>query len=314
MSKIKLKTVIVIFFFILAMIGSLVGPLIVYNKVDDYLTEQAYYHLETTAQSRANHVNDFLREEKESVEIAATHRELTVEELKQIVEINREYYEVFVLDKDGRVMRTTNPEEKTGEDFSEDLLFLEGKKGPYIKDFGYDEEFKRYGFGISTPHAGGVLVVRMGAEKEMSEIVTDRTGLGETGEVYIVNKSKYLMTPSRFFDNSLLVQEVHTDNSRQCFWDMAKYHDEPLEKVVEHEHGTKVFLDYRGEEVLGTFSFIPEMKWCVLAEIDEVEALGKARTRLIKLVAIASVVIVLPITLFGFLVGKKIEKVYRRSR
>ena len=122
------------------------------------------------------------------------------------------------------------------------------------------------------------------------------------------------MTPSRFFDNSLLVQEVHTDNSRECFWDMAKYHDEPSGEVVEHEHDIKVFLDYRGEEVLGTFSYIPEMKWCVLAEIDKAEALGKARIKLIKLVAIASVVIVLPITLISFLAGKKIEKVYKKSR
>ncbi len=314
MSKIKLKTAIVIFFFILAVIGSLAGPLVVFNNVDDYLTEEVFNHLRTTAQSRADHISNLLRDEKENVEVAAIHPELTVEKLKQIMELNSEYYEVFVLDKNGREVRTTNPGEEPGEDFSENVLFLEGKKGSYIGDYGYDEEFDRYGFGISTPHSGGVLVVKMEIEEEIGEITTDRTGLGETGEVYLVNKDKYLMTPSRFFDNSLLVQEVHTDNSRKCFWDMAKYHGESLGEVVEHEHDISAFLDYRGEKVIGTHSYIPEMKWCLLAEIDEAEALGKTRGKLLKLVFIVSAVIVLPVALISFLVGKKIEKVYRRSR
>ena len=309
MSKIKLRTAIVIFFFILAVIGSFAGQFISYNNVGNILAEQVYYHLETTAQSRAEHVKTLLRELKQNIEIAATHQELTNEELKEIMEINEGYYEVFVLDKDGKVMTTTNPEEEIGTDFSEDLFFLEGKKGVYLKDFDYDEEFKRYRISISAPHAEGVLVARIGTE-ELNEITTDGTGLGETGEVYLVNRKKYLMTPSRFLDNSLLVQEVDTANVKDCIEHYEEFYEHETKEIREHENIMVSSLDYRGENVLGTHSYVPETQWCLLVEIDEVEALDKTRNELLKFIFIISAIIVFLITAISFFIGRKIEKVY----
>ncbi len=309
MSKIKLRTAIVIFFFILAVIGSFAGQFISYNNVGNILAEQAYYHLETTAQSRAEHVKTLLRELKQNIEIAATHQELTNEELKEIMEINEGYYEVFVLDKDGKVMTTTNPEEEIGTDFSEDLFFLEGKKGVYLKDFDYDEEFKRYRISISAPHAEGVLVARIGTE-ELNEITTDGTGLGETGEVYLVNRKKYLMTPSRFLDNSLLVQEVDTANVKDCIEHYEEFYEHETKEIREHENIMVSSLDYRGENVLGTHSYVPETQWCLLVEIDEAEALDKTRNGLLKFIFIISAIIVFLITAISFFIGRKIEKVY----
>ncbi|MDP8215743.1 MAG: hypothetical protein P9L98_00240 [Candidatus Kaelpia imicola] len=43
----------------------------------------------------------------------------------------------------------------------------------------------------------GAIAVYLKAE-ELFKITLDRTGLGETGEIYLVNKDKYMISPSIF--------------------------------------------------------------------------------------------------------------------
>ena len=57
----RLRTTIVILCFILALIGSIFGTYFNYSTTNEILTEQVYHHLETTAQSRADHVDEFLK-------------------------------------------------------------------------------------------------------------------------------------------------------------------------------------------------------------------------------------------------------------
>ena len=51
----------------------------------------------------------------------------------------------------------------------------------------------------------------------MNKIVTDYTGLGETGEIYIVDRDGYMLTPSRFGDDAALKRKVNTVNINNCF-------------------------------------------------------------------------------------------------
>jgi len=294
----RLRTKITLFFFVVAVLGSVVGGIMNYSDFKDVLTDEIYAHLETTTQTKADHILGFLDGKKATIEIVATHQELSKEELEEIMSIDNEIYELFILDFNGKIIAGSD-ELQIGKDKSTDDYFINSKNQTYIKDAYYSETIKKKLFTISTPHAGGVLVARIGLE-ELGEITKDRSGLGETGEVYLINKKRKLLTPSRFFENNIMVQNVDTLNAENCLEHTGKEHQG-------HE-AVEVYLDYRGENVIGTHVYLPEMQWCLLAEIDEAEVLNKPMKKFVIFSFIISAGIILFFTLVGFVLGKKLEK------
>ena len=273
------------------------------------LQKAIYAHLSTTAQSRAHHVEEYLEEDKRRIKImaesdlieaalkASIRNEANSKELinkmklqlNEYLETDDEVYEMFIINSDGQIVLSTD-ERNIGLDKSKDLYFLEGKTTPYIKDAHYSETTKKKGFAISVPITDdetkkllGVFVARF-ESAGLNEITTERTGLGETGELYIVNKHGYMITPSRFTEDTFLKQKVDTVNFRNCL-SMS----EDSEMHIGHKE-VDVFPDYRGVRVLGTHEYIPEMQWSLLAEIDEKEALAPlAKIKLIFIIILCAV-------------------------
>ena len=110
----------------------------------------------------------------------------------------------------------------------------------------------------------GVAVGRINLSK-LGEITARRTGLGKTGEIYVLNRHGYMLTASRFINDTFLKLKVDTENARKCLEDLGK-----LGKKT-HAHKAFVEKDYRGIEVLGVHGHVPEMQWGVFAEIDKSE-------------------------------------------
>lgn len=143
----------------------------------------------------------------------------------------------------------------------------------------------------------------------LSDITTERVGLGETGEVYVVNRESLLVTPSRFLqgeDKGILVQIVNTENSVKCLLDIKKHIFEG--KPHRYEDDPIIFVDYRGEDVIGTHHIIPEMKWCLLAEIDKVETWGGKRTELIMGYLIILFIATFLAAAVGFFMGMRLDR------
>lgn len=255
----------------------------------DIIEHQIYNHLETTAHSRAHHIEAFLDKEtkitlqlSESIVIQKllvlskmdknynNRLENVITRLKHSADINKEIYDIFVLDLNGVVI-ASNIEQRHGLDRSNDPYFINAKKGVYVKDAYYSRHFGgQPSLAISVPVFQdvanilvGVVVIRIKLDY-LNDITTDRTGLGETGDIYLINKDGYMITPSRFIDDTFLKQKVDTENARNCLAHKDK-------RDIGHK-AIKIFNDYRGVKVLGTYIFIKEMKWGLLAEIDEEEA------------------------------------------
>lgn len=94
-------------------------------------------------------------------------------------------------------------------------------------------------------------------------IIADRIGLGETGEVYLVDSDKVMITESRFTDNAALKLTVDTL---------------PVRKILEEsKEMVGIYEDYRGVSVVGVSAYIPEYDWIILAEIDKTEAFASLR-------------------------------------
>ena len=183
---------------------------------------------------------------------------------------------VFVAALDGKVISSTEIDQ-ISKDVSGETYFMETlKKGSYTSDIMYSPEFKQNTFfdvarllltndGL---HTIGVIVnrysgnsfrriIRSGVVGEFGQEVP-LEGLGETGEVYIVNRDKLMITGSRFNDDVILKQVVDTEGVRAAF---------------DNEVGmVGIYTGYTGYQILGVSRYIEEMHWVVLAEKGIIEA------------------------------------------
>lgn len=191
--------------------------------------------------------------------------------LKITAAANPSIYEFLLIDKSGRVVASSN-ETSIGLDKSTDSYFLGGRAGPFVKDVYYSETYKIPLMSASVPLLDnwtgkflGVLVAKVKLN-DLNDIVMHRAGMGNSGEIYIINKYGYMVTPSLFKENVVLNQRVDTEDAgRSC---LQKNRELELSKNRE----TRPSLNYRNAKVLGASVSIPKMKWTVIAEIDATEA------------------------------------------
>lgn len=128
---------------------------------------------------------------------------------------------------------------------------------------------------------------------------------------YIINQDYSLLTPLKFPDrkleDNLLVQTIDTENSRKCF----KHLDELTKKELEH-HNTEiegvVYLDFRGEEVFGTYLSFAETNWCILAEIDAANVYDSHL--FVKKSIYLVIALLLAFGFFGYLFGEYLRMKY----
>ncbi|MCF6149383.1 MAG: hypothetical protein E3K37_12080 [Candidatus Kuenenia sp.] len=120
---------------------------------------------------------------------------------------------IALLDTKGKVIASTD---KTwiNVDMSGDDIFLEGMKTrpgyAYVNQSAYSPYIKSDSFYIVVPIISGRypgmgirgLVVNCYNMSLLNEITTNRTGMGKTEEVYLVNKDKVMLTDSRFIPNA----------------------------------------------------------------------------------------------------------------
>jgi len=93
-----------------------------------------------------------------------------------------------------------------------------------------------------------------------NKILLNRKGLGQSGEVYLVNSSKMMASESRFFNNASTIA-VDTLPVRKCF-DSANGVDE-----------RGIYNDYRNIPIFGFSYCAKDLGFVLLAEIDRAEVL-----------------------------------------
>lgn len=92
-------------------------------------------------------------------------------------------------------------------------------------------------------------------------ILTDRQGMGRTGEVYLVNSNGIMLSQSRFTQRSTILKK--------------KVETESIRVAAKAETGNLLITDYRGVRVFSSFSKLDILGagWYLVAEIDEAEIL-----------------------------------------
>jgi PAS domain S-box-containing protein len=284
---------------------------------------EIHHHLEGIATFRALHIETLLDEETELVKTFATSKvfvdvfttqNLTpaIQRIKDLIDIHDIISRIRVLDKQGNVVVSSHSEI----DYVGNAeIFARGKKGVYIRDIHVSTVTGIKVMSISVPimansEFAGIMIVNIDVEKELYEI-TSSDQHGQTDEIYIINKDGYMITPSRFMDDTFLKQTVDSLGARKCIGLSEK------ERGTEPEHAeTNIYEDYRGELVIGTYRAIKDMDWCLLAETDVKEAFAPVN-RLVRLMSLFFVVLLGVSGFITFFTAKNITrhilKLYRRA-
>lgn len=112
----------------------------------------------------------------------------------------------------------------------------------------------------------GVLILSVDAS-QVHAIVTDKSGLGATGEVVVATRNggeAVFMAPLREDPEATVKRAVRLDRLPRP----------PIARAVQGERGSGIEIDYRGREVLSAWRYAPSLRWGVVAKVDLEEALA----------------------------------------
>jgi methyl-accepting chemotaxis protein len=193
----------------------------------------------------------------------------------------RGYYDVFLVGMEGYVLYSVEKED----DFGSDL-----KAGPY-KDSGLGRAYRKAmaaeGQVILTdmssyaPSAGapamfiaqlikdndgsalGVIAFQLPTDRIL-DILAYTSGMGETGETYVVGADKLMRSDSRFYEGSTVLQQIVDTVA--------------VDLALDGQEGVQYIRDYRDVEVMSAYASIPvgSTRWVVLAEVNREEVISLA--------------------------------------
>jgi signal transduction histidine kinase len=124
---------------------------------------------------------------------------------------------------------------------------------------------------------------------KITKILLERTGMGDTGESYLVGEDYRMRSQSRFFpDKTPYTMEVKTEG---------------VIKALQGSDGRGVFDDYRGIDVYSVYSLIEvsNLKLVILSEIDVSEVTTPLQNLKSRLIALTLGILLLAIVLSLFL-------------
>ncbi|MBM3133186.1 MAG: PAS domain S-box protein, partial [Chloroflexi bacterium] len=328
--RIQSKILVLIFVTVLATggVATLVGRAISMNTVEDEISD----HLVSTAQSRTHHIQTVLDSQSQTLQVTASAaamyvgllnqgfggitrdvaRPLSASLIQGMARSNSQVRKVAYVYSDG-VVEHSWPEDLTGLDVSETEAFRRGieayANGQVVvtvgdTDFG-DEADELLLTAVAPVSVNGRLdavMVMCFAMEDLSRITIDATGLGETGEVYIVDEDGYMLTPSRFKgEEAILTQKVDLSGIQPYLGDLGD------SGVGGEEWKVVSSTNYMGSKVFGVYSYLPELGWTVVVEKGSSEAYAPVssltRTMLWTLFAI-----LLLGTLASFLISRALSR------
>lgn len=227
------------------------------------------------------------------------------------VPLDEDIFETFIVNLDGRIISSSN-EESVGMDVSMYDYYQEGRKRVYVSQIRHNYGEQTINpqvsglplrvvcayIAVSAPlkdkitHALiGVLVNKINPDT-LNNITIKRNGLGESGEVYLVNMDKLMITESRFRKDCILKQKVDTIGVRNC---------------ISGNSGIGIYDDYRGVPVIGSYAWIEEPGWALMTEMDVTEAFAPLR-KIRNLIIIVTIPILSLVIGISFLISRRISR------
>jgi len=277
-------TRLVVSFLILSIIPLAIVGYLAYNSGHNAAVHNIEAHLESVATLKEQEVNNWVEglantltylasdpERNSNVAVLASHavtdpeylaaHDYLVAEFKRIAAF-AEMPEVFLLDSTSGQIIASSDENWEGRFRENEAYFLEGKSNTYVSDMFHSLSLGRPTMVISTPvrDSGGQLIGVLAGHanlEDLSEVMLERSGLGETGDTYLVNSNNLLLTETHLEPGLTFNKWIFTDG---------------VSRALEGESGVGLYTDYREVPVIGAYTWMDDMKLALIAEQDQSEA------------------------------------------
>jgi PAS domain S-box-containing protein len=321
---VRIRSKVLLAAFLMIMATGLSVILVVRSISKGILEEQMISHLASIAEIRARYVNSILNEYKEIALLTSTGNVFIdlvseTEDTEEAIEaLNRRISSMLssygaisrfrVLDRNGTVIASSHPD--IGDDLSTDSLFLNiTDGGVYSGELHYSLFTGNPVLSISAPiyksgEFRGAVVVNFDADWELFSSVMDRTGLGETGEVYVIDRNGLMLTPSIYIEDAVLHVNVDLETAGGIAETFEFGSDE-------HEPVAVSTRNYMGKDVISIHSYIPDINCILIAEISVDEAFAPVekltRSMLMVITSVLALGLVLSIVVSSNL-AKPVEK------
>ncbi|CAG0123823.1 putative signaling protein [Rhodocyclaceae bacterium] len=191
-------------------------------------------------------------------------------------------HDVFLIDTSGEVLLTHMEEHDLGASlFSGPLSNTPLSKvvhealytlGTSFSDYAWYAPSAAEAAFIATPvmegsHLLGVLVVQI-SQRSVNKLTGDYSGLGETGEIVIVERAG---------DDTVVVAPLRNVQAKPLQMKFSRNIDVPMHLALDGETGVGIRTDYRGKEVLAAWSYLPRAGWGIVVKIDTDEVFKPVR-------------------------------------
>jgi signal transduction histidine kinase len=301
----KIRNKLVIAFVIITLIVSLISGIVSFVYGEKAISDRLDSQLHSISVLKEAQINTFLEEKiknvKESIHCILINgsKEHSREELFKKISDDEDITELFLIDLNGKVIISTDYTQE-GKLKSQREYFIEGKEKTTIKAFYYALALKNPGITIATPlkdNNGNTIMViaaRIDLEK-ISTIMNERSGLGESGETYLVNNYNYLVSESRFIEGIEFKKTIHNNIIKDC---------------LEGKSGFKEYHDYRNVMVRGHYHLLKKESVCLLVKLNYEEAFAPVRKLALTILIIELIVIIILIfvaILFANSIAKPIQ-------
>lgn len=298
----KLVTILLWSFMLIALVGTLSASYFIYSNSEKTLEEQVSNNLLSDSQLIEKSIETFLDAQERKIELIATQSELSNEELNAMIKIDPAFYDLFVIASNGTVIASSDSE-RVGMDRANRSYFVNARNQTYVNPVYYALVPKEYSVSVSTPFHEGVLVGSIKISS-LGDLLSDRTGLGKTGESLMTFKDEngsVVYFTKRLFSDKVIV--------------VAPFENVPLpmqNALEDNEVLSLNTLDYRGVEVIAFSNYIERIDVGMVTKIDYSEAIGDTREKLIRLsILIAGIAIVI-VFIIGWIISFKISRPIRK--
>ncbi|MGM0675037.1 MAG: methyl-accepting chemotaxis protein, partial [Spirochaetota bacterium] len=228
------------------------------------------------------------------------------------------YYDMFLIHPEGRIFYSAEEEADLGTniidgEYSDSSLNEAVTKALDSGSFGFGD-FRPYEPSGGDPASFIVQPLTHDGEAELlvglqmplgriNNIMQERTGMGETGETYLIGSDNLMRS------DSYLDPEDHSVQASFARPETGSVETEAAEAALSGETDARIITDYNGNPVLSSFTplDIYDTTWALLAEIDETEVREPVQN-LVTSVVIAAVVIAIIVALVAFFVALSIAR------
>ena len=204
--------------------------------------------------------------------------------------------DLSIINNDGVVVASSNQQD-VGKIKSDESYFIEGKNSTTFKSFVYDSTYKKIIIIIAAPIKDdknkqiGVFVEKLDT-KNISLLMSDRLGLGSTGETFLINKSHVVTTSLLKEEDTILRKTLYLPQVNSCLNSNTNYY---------------LLNDYHGDKVFGYARWVPEMDSCLVTKIDYIESMDPIFNLIPKILSLF-VVISFFVLFIGYFIGESITK------